>query len=141
MANLIQYNGDSKVIKRICELLNTAMSPVQDVKVNGESVLNEDGVAEIAMLILGEDEDNAYPGNLGKEAHDHSLVTSGNPHHVTAEDLGLGNIVDQVNAILSALGLSWNWITHEDEYITDHNGDRIIFHGVGLEETQNIQWH
>ena len=47
MANLIQYNGDSKVIKRICELLNTAMSPVQDVKVNGESVLDEDGVAEI----------------------------------------------------------------------------------------------
>lgn len=137
MANLIEYDGESKVIKRLCNIVNTL---IRDVEVNGESVINEERVAEIEMLVLGEGAENAYPGNLGKEAHDHSLVTSGNPHHVTAEELGLGSVIDQINAIMQSLGISWGWITHRNEQMIDHDGNRLVFHGVGLEETYNIKW-
>ncbi len=141
MAELIRYNGESKVIKRICELLNTEIANVLDVEVNGESVVDDAGVAHIEILELGETSDKAYPGNLGKEALDHTLITSGNPHHVTAEDIGLGNVLNQINAILDSLGLSWAWVDHSGNHIIDHNGDRILFHGVGIPETNNIQWH
>ena len=141
MADLIRYDGESKVIKRICELLNTELVRVLDVYVNGESVVDEEGVAQILVPLLGEEEGEAYPGNLGKEAYDHSQIISGNPHHVTADDLGLGNVLEQLHAIMDTLGLSWSWITQSDEHIVDHNGDRIVFHGVGMEETQNILWH
>lgn len=137
MTDLIVYNGESKVIKRICDILNTM---IRDVEVNGESVIDEDGIAQIEVLELGEDEENAYPGNLGKEAHDHSLLRSGNPHNVTAEEIGLGNVIDQINAIMQSLGLSWGWITHSNEQMIDHDGNRIIFHGVGMQETYNIKW-
>ena len=141
MAELIHYNGESKVIRRICELLNNEIVRVMDVHVNGESVVDETGVAQILVPLLGDEEGQAYPGNLGKEAHDHSLVIEGNPHHVTAEDLGLGNVLDQLHAIMETLGLSWSWITQANEHIVDHNGDRIVFHGVGMEDTQNLLWH
>lgn len=39
-------------------------------------------------LALGETEAAAYRGDRGKAAYDHSLVTSGNPHGVTAEESG-----------------------------------------------------
>lgn len=141
MADLIHYDGESKVIRRICELLNNEIVRVRDVNVNGETVVDENGIAQVLVPLLGELEGNAYPGNLGKEAHDHSLIKEGNPHHVTAEDLGLGNVLDQIRAIMESLGLSWAWITHDGDHIVDHNGDRILFHGVGLEETHNIMWH
>lgn len=41
---IITYNGDSKIIKKICELLN-----VTDVKVNNTSVVDENGVANITV--------------------------------------------------------------------------------------------
>ena len=40
-------------------------------------------------LALGETATTAYYGDKGKEAHDHSQITSGNPHGVTPEHLGL----------------------------------------------------
>lgn len=43
-------------------------------------------------LALGETETTAYRGDRGKAAYDHSQLTSGNPHHVTASDVGLGNV-------------------------------------------------
>lgn len=43
-------------------------------------------------LALGETENTAYRGDRGKAAYDHSQLTSGNPHHVTASDVGLGNV-------------------------------------------------
>lgn len=39
-------------------------------------------------LALGETQDTAYRGDHGKAAYDHSQMTSGNPHHVTAVDVG-----------------------------------------------------
>ena len=39
-------------------------------------------------LALGETSSTAYRGDRGKIAYDHSQVTSGNPHHVTAAEVG-----------------------------------------------------
>ena len=45
-------------------------------------------------LQLGETSSTAYRGDRGKIAYDHSQLTSGNPHHVTATEVGLGNVVN-----------------------------------------------
>ena len=45
-----------------------------------------------SSLALGETASTAYRGDRGKAAYDHSLVTSGNPHHVTKANVGLGNV-------------------------------------------------
>ena len=79
---------------------------------------------------LGETHDKAYYGDLGKEAYEHSQLTSGNPHHVTAEDLGLGTIQDQINALMEVLGTKGDWQSKDGDYITDHEEERIQFHTV-----------
>ena len=45
-------------------------------------------------LALGETSTTAYRGDRGKTAYDHSQITSGNPHNVTATDVGLGNVTN-----------------------------------------------
>ena len=45
-----------------------------------------------ASLALGETSSTAYYGDKGKTAYNHSQVTSGNPHNVTASDVGLGSV-------------------------------------------------
>lgn len=45
-------------------------------------------------LALGETSTTAYRGDRGKTAYDHSQITSGNPHNVTATDVGLGNVAN-----------------------------------------------
>lgn len=51
------------------------------------------GYVEIsASLALGETSSTAYRGDRGKTAYNHSQVNSGNPHNVTASDVGLGNV-------------------------------------------------
>lgn len=54
---------------------------------------------EIAQgLTLGETSSTAYRGDRGKIAYDHSQLTSGNPHNVTAADVGLGNVDNTADA-------------------------------------------
>lgn len=49
--------------------------------------------AEISSSIaLGETSSTAYRGDRGKIAYDHSQKTSGNPHKVTKNDVGLSNV-------------------------------------------------
>lgn len=43
-------------------------------------------------LALGETSSSAYRGDRGKVAYDHSQITEGNPHGVTAEILGLADV-------------------------------------------------
>lgn len=45
-------------------------------------------------LKLGETSFTAYRGDRGKTAYDHSQLTSGNPHNVTKEQIGLGNVTN-----------------------------------------------
>ena len=49
-------------------------------------------VEDLESLALGETSSTAYRGDRGKTAYDHSQLTSGNPHHVTKSDVGLGNV-------------------------------------------------
>ena len=112
----IYYEGANKIIKRIAELLN--LKPE-----------------------LGEGHEDAYYGDYSKAAYDHSLLTSGNPHHVTQADLGLEGILDKINAIMIAIGMIGGWVTHSDEMITDHDGVIISFHGVIKDEHNYLLWH
>ncbi len=41
---------------------------------------------------IGESSTSAYRGDRGKIAYDHSQQTGGNPHNVTKEQVGLGNV-------------------------------------------------
>ena len=47
-------------------------------------------------LALGETSSTAYRGDRGKTAYDHSQVVSGNPHNVTAAEVGLGNVANEL---------------------------------------------
>lgn len=49
-------------------------------------------------LALGETSSTAYRGDRGKTAYDHSQVASGNPHNVSASDVGLGNVNNTADA-------------------------------------------
>lgn len=111
----INYTGSSKVIRRICEKLNT-------------------------LAPLGETHDSAFYGDWGKEAYDHSNI-KGNPHGVTAEDLGLGNVLSRLDAIQFAIGMISAWNTHKSEPIRTHDGDFIAFHGVNAENYNYLTWH
>ena len=127
MANLIQYNGKDKWMKRVCELLNTVAGKITDVKVNGESVIDAEGVAQVSVPELGDAYNEAYPGDLGKEAHDHAMLTSGNPHHVTLEDLGIGDIKDQIRLIMETIGMQQNWADYQGTIMETKGGDEIMF--------------
>lgn len=110
--NRIVYNGKSKVIKRLCEMINT-------------------------VARLGTTHTTAFYGDLGQQAYDHSR-TIGNPHQLTLEDLGIENIQRQIDTIMGAIGAREYWISHEDDYyFIDHEGDKLLF-----SVTANmLKWH
>lgn len=68
MADLIIYNGSDKVIKRIVELLNQGGGGgglVDDVKVNGTSVVDANKVAQIDLTSYAETSDLATVATTG----------------------------------------------------------------------------
>ena len=101
----IEYTGSSKLLRRICEKLN-------------------------AVPILGTGHDDAYYGDQGEQAYQHSL-TRGNPHGLTLEDLGLADVLDQLHMLLEATGIRVTWTRHtNDEPITTHEGEEIYFQSI-----------
>ena len=72
----IYYDGSNKAIKRIAEILNTKPG-------------------------LGDNHEDAYYGDYGKLAYLHSQLRSGNPHNVTAAELGLDGIGNRVSLLES----------------------------------------
>lgn len=72
----IHYDGSNKSIKRIAEILNTKPE-------------------------VGENHEDAYYGDYGKTAYLHSQLRSGNPHNVTAADLGLDGIGNRISLLES----------------------------------------
>lgn len=101
----IFYEGASKALRRMAELLNRKPE-------------------------LGETHEDAYYGDNGKIAYDHSQITSGNPHHVTAEDLGLGDVLSRLDAIMYAIGMIQKWVTHGGNQMVDHDGNMLVYHGI-----------
>ena len=70
----IYYDGSNKSIKRIAEILNTKPE-------------------------VGENHEDAYYGDYGKTAYEHSQLRSGNPHNVTLSDLGIADIESRVSLL------------------------------------------
>lgn len=99
----LYFNGESKILKRITELLNRKPE-------------------------TGEGHEDAYYGDYSKEAYVHSQLRSGNPHNVTAVDLGLGDIRDQINALAEAIGTVSYWDSHAHGTLTDHDLEPLQFH-------------
>lgn len=112
----ICYDGNSKVIRKLCELVNQKAS-------------------------LGTSHDEAFFGDQGLEAYEHSQLTSGNPHNVTAKDLGLENVLARLDAIQFAIGMVRSWVTHKNEQVVTHKGDFLVFHGVNAENYNYLTWH
>lgn len=110
----INYKGSSKVIKRICDKLN-----------------------HWSEVMLGTTHNTAFYGDLGQTAYEHSQTT-GNPHNLTLEDLGIENLPRDVEYILNLLGVSmYNWIDHDNNQMIDHDGNELAFHS----EPQLLSWH
>jgi hypothetical protein len=59
-------------------------------------------------ITLGTSAANAYYGDKGELAYQHSLLVSGNPHAVTATDVGLGGIQAEVDGKLSDITAGTN---------------------------------
>ena len=72
----IYYDGESKILKRIAELINRKPE-------------------------IGEGHEDAYYGDYGKLAYLHSQLRSGNPHNVTAADVGLNNVNNRISLLES----------------------------------------
>ena len=113
----INYQGSSKVIRRIVDKVNN-------------------------IVALGVEHDEAYYGDQGEAAWQHRLLRSGNPHRVTLEDLGIETLPRRVQALLEATGSADNWGTHEfvageAEVIIDHEGDYLMF----LSVENLLAWH
>ena len=104
--------------------------------------------AEISeSLALGETSSTAYRGDRGKTAYDHSQVTSGNPHNVSASDVGLGN-VDNVRQYSASnpppLPTPADIGAASASDLSAHTGDTNNPHGVtaaqvGLGNVDNVQ--
>lgn len=114
MASRIDYNGSSKVIRRICEIVNNVAK-------------------------LGTTHDSAFYGDWGQEAYDHSHVTSGNPHNVTLDDLGIADMMNEMRLVLNTIVSTDYWTTHvtDTEYIVDHEGDYLVF----VSGSNILAWH
>ena len=57
-------------------------------------------------LTLGETNATAYRGDRGKTAYDHSRLTTGNPHNVTKADVGLSNVINAQQEVISNKGVA-----------------------------------
>jgi len=113
----INYTGNSKIIKRIVDKLNN-------------------------LAPLGIQHDEAFFGDWGNEAYEHSKLQEGNPHNVTLEELGIEDLPRQMAMVLESIGAIDYWGTHEEEegepvYIADHDGDYIVFRS----SSDLLAWH
>lgn len=111
----INYNGSSKVIKRIVDKLN-----------------------HWAEAMLGTTHDTAYYGDLGQIAYEHSQTT-GNPHNLTLDDLGLQDVPREIAMIMEAIdgGSDDQWVDHDENQFVDHDGNELVFHA----DAQLLGWH
>jgi len=79
--------------------ISTATQTILDLKadlVDGKVPASQ--LPASSLLELGNDSDNAYYGDKGKIAYDHSLLLTGNPHEVTKADLSL-DFVDNTSDV------------------------------------------
>ena len=107
----INYTGSSKLLRRICEKLNE-------------------------VPILGTNHEDAFYGDQGEAAWEHSRTT-GNPHGLTLQDLGIEKIKDEMQLLMEAIGGRVVWTRHSGSEITTHDGDPIYFQVTA----RVLEWH
>ena len=113
----IEYQGSSKVIRRICERLNN-------------------------VALLGTEHNEAFYGDWGNDAYLHSQKVSGNPHNVSLEDLGIANLPRQMEMVLESIGAIDMWIDYDMEqsdyiYMADHEDNIFVFRST----SNLLAWH
>ena len=79
---------------------------------------------------IGESSTSAYRGDRGKIAYDHSQQTGGNPHNITKEQVGLGNVnntadIDKPISSAMATALS-DKLSNNGFTIVKYNGSEEI---------------
>ena len=86
---LSNVDNTSDLSKPVSTATQAALNGKADL-VNGKIPSSQ--LPETSTLELGVTATTAYYGDKGKVAYDHSQLTSGNPHHVTKAEVGLGNV-------------------------------------------------
>ena len=88
--------------------------------------------AEIsASLVLGETSETAYRGDRGAAAYAHSQLTSGNPHSVSAADVGLGNVNNTSDADKPVSTVQQAALNQKQDKITGTQGQLVGFNQDG----------
>lgn len=132
-------DNTSDLSKPISTATQTALNGKADL-VNGKVPSSQ--LPETSTLELGETATTAYYGDKGKIAYDHSQLTSGNPHHVTKAEVGLGNVNNTSDADKpvstaqsEAIGaVQTNLDTHESDTSNPH---AVTKSQVGLANVDN----
>lgn len=83
--------GTGNAINHSNSITAKTTQAVYPIKIDAQGHITAVGTAA-TILALGNGASNAYYGDKGKTAYDHSQVTSGNPHNVTKSDVGLSNV-------------------------------------------------
>lgn len=85
-------------------------------------------------LALGETQDTAFRGDHGKTAYEHSQMTSGNPHNVTATDVGLGNVNNTSDADKPVSTAQQTALDLKQSKLTGTQGQYVGFNSSGEAE-------
>lgn len=123
--------------------ISTATQNALDLKadlVNGK--IPDEQLPELSTLKLGTTATTAYYGDKGQTAYEHSQLKTGNPHEVTKEDVGLGevdNTSDMDKPVSTAQqtaidAVQTNLTTHIDNKDNPHEVDKA---DVGLGNVDN----
>ena len=152
-SGVAELDGDGKIptsqlpsyVDDVLEYSNVSAFPSEGesgkiyVAKNANSMYRWNGTAYVELspsLLLGETSSTAYRGDRGKLAYDHSQAI-GNPHHLTLDDLGIADIIRQMEFIYETVGASDNWQDHDDTQFVDHDGNELVFHT----DARLLGWH
>lgn len=85
-----------------------------------------------ASIALGETASTAYRGDRGKIAYDHSQIINNNPHNVTKNDIGLGNVDNTSDIDKPISNSTQSALTQKQDYILPgttsqwYRGDKVF---------------
>ena len=132
-------DNTSDINKPISNATQEALDNKADL-VNGKVPATQ--LPDSHSLQLGTTHEDAFYGDHGEAAYQHSLLRQGNPHNVTKGDLGLGNVDNTSDhnkpvstAQQQAIDLvQTNLTTHEQDESNPHNVSKSQ---VGLDNVDN----
>jgi hypothetical protein len=124
---LSNVDNTSDLSKPISTATQTALNNKADL-VGGKVPIEQ--LPESSSLQLGTGPDDAYYGDKGNVAYIHSQTTSGNPHHVTKSDVGLGDVDNTSDANKPVSTAQATAIGAVQTNLDDHESDTSNPHAV-----------